>query len=66
MYTNRVFEIINKTLPSKRDELEISSVNNVFVKDGTCDYAILKDSWADAGTMDSYHNTNRIVYQGAG
>ena len=62
MYSNKVFDAISDIEPSLRGEYEISSVNNIFIKSGDCDYYILKDLWIDAGTMDSYHKTNWIMY----
>jgi len=62
MYTNEVFNIIENSTPSERGEYEITSINNEFIKNESCGYTILKARWADAGTMDSYHNTNILVY----
>jgi len=61
-YSNKVFDIIEKTTPSDRGEYEISTVNNVFLESFLCDYVILQERWADAGTMDSYNSTNTLVY----
>ncbi len=61
-YSNKVFDIIESVEKSPRGEYEITSVNNCFVKDNSCEYIILKDRWTDAGTMDSYHATNTAVY----
>ena len=62
MYTNKVFDILEEIGPSERGEYEISSVNNAFIERTSCDYVMLKERWADAGTMDSYHATNSLVY----
>ena len=62
-YTNKVFDVIDSTTPSERGEYEISTVNNVFIENKSCNYAVLKDRWVDAGTMDTYHKTNWIVYK---
>ena len=61
-YTNRVFDIIKSAPMSKRGEYEITSINNRFVEQGTCGYSILQDRWVDAGTLDSYHVTNTLIY----
>ena len=63
MYSNKVFNAIKTIKKSRRGEYEITSVNNYLIKNGSSDYSVLKDSWVDAGTMDSYHRTNRIVYE---
>ena len=53
MYDARVFEYIRQLKPSKRGELEISDVNNLYLAQGTLEYDILKGYWTDAGTFDS-------------
>jgi len=62
-YTNKVFDVLDGTTPSDRGEYEITSVNNVFIQDNSCGHATLKGLWVDAGTMDSYHRTNWLVYK---
>tara|TARA_R110002167_G_scaffold71952_5_gene202815 strand:- start:3999 stop:4721 length:723 start_codon:yes stop_codon:yes gene_type:complete len=64
-YSEKVFDAIESIGPSPRGEYEITSVNNVFIKKGKCDYAILKNSWADAGTMNSYHKTSWLMHKGS-
>lgn len=61
-YTNKVFDVIEKIKPSERGEYEISTVNNFFIENNSCDHANLNERWADAGTMDSYHTTNSMAY----
>lgn len=58
MYDNRVFDVIKMLMPSKRGELEITDVNNWYVKDGSLSYDILEGWWSDAGTFSSLLNTN--------
>ena len=65
LYTNKVFEAIKNSKPSDRGEYEITTINNVFIENGSCGYAVLKERWSDAGTMDSYHATNWAVYKDA-
>jgi glucose-1-phosphate thymidylyltransferase len=62
-YTKEVFDIIDKIGISDRGEYEITNVNNVFINNKQCSHAILEDKWVDAGTMDSYHNTNWLMYK---
>jgi len=50
MYDSDVFEIIKTLKPSDRGELEITDVNNEYIRRGTMKYSILKGWWADAGT----------------
>ncbi|HUJ09428.1 MAG TPA: sugar phosphate nucleotidyltransferase [Verrucomicrobiae bacterium] len=49
MYDGSVFDIIKKLKPSRRGELEITDVNNAYVKRGELAYEILDGWWADAG-----------------
>lgn len=50
MYDNDVFKIIRSLKPSDRGELEITDVNNEYIKRGTMAYSILEGWWTDAGT----------------
>ena len=61
--SNKVFDIIQKVEISERGEYEITGVNNLFLEKHVCDYVTLKERWVDAGTMDSYHKTNWLVYK---
>lgn len=56
MYDNSVFEIIRKLKPSRRGELEITDVNNAYIKAGTMKYSILRGGWADAGESIAAYN----------
>lgn len=49
MYDGRVFDFIKNLAPSKRDELEVTDLNNFYVKEGTMECKII-DWWIDAGT----------------
>lgn len=53
IYDSSVFEIIHTIKPSGRGELEITDVNNAYVKKGAMSYAILTGFWTDAGTFDT-------------
>jgi glucose-1-phosphate thymidylyltransferase len=58
MYDNRVFDIIRTLKPSRRGELEITDVNNAYIKMGLMSYEKLAGRWADAGeSIDSYNDT---------
>jgi len=50
MYDNQVFKFIKNLKPSKRGELEITDLNNCYVKQGTMTCEVMKGWWADAGT----------------
>jgi len=49
MYDAAVFDIIRTLKPSRRSELEITDVNNSYIRHGALEYEILDGWWADAG-----------------
>jgi len=53
MYDNKVFDYISQCAPSARGELEITDVNNFYIKNGALSWAILDGHWLDAGTFDT-------------
>ncbi len=65
LYDNTVFKKIRGLKPSKRGELEITGVNNAYIKEGSLRYHIIKGEWADAGTFDSLHRANILARKNA-
>ncbi|GAB2669932.1 sugar phosphate nucleotidyltransferase [Paenibacillus thermoaerophilus] len=61
MYDSQVFDIIKSLSPSSRGELEITDVNNAYVKKDLLTYDILPSWWTDAGTFPSYAKANQLV-----
>ncbi|RPJ55060.1 MAG: spore coat protein [Acidobacteria bacterium] len=61
MYDPRVFEIIRTLKPSGRGELEITDVNNRYIKEGSMTYDILEGWWTDAGTIESLLRATNLV-----
>jgi glucose-1-phosphate thymidylyltransferase len=61
MYDENVFDIIKTLKPSRRGELEITDVNNAYIRGGTLEYDILKGWWTDSGTFDSLLRANMLV-----
>ncbi len=49
MYDNNVFKIIKTLKPSQRGELEITDVNNFYIKERSATHDVLKGFWIDAG-----------------
>jgi glucose-1-phosphate thymidylyltransferase len=61
MYDGKVFDVIRRIKPSKRGELEITDVNNAYIKKGTMTYQIVKKAWTDAGTFESLLRASNLV-----
>ncbi len=61
MYDGSVFEKIKKLVPSGRGELEITDVNNAYIREGTLTYSFLEGWWTDAGTFDSLRRATNLV-----
>jgi len=51
IYDNQVFECIRQCRPSARGEIEITDVNNFYIKAGKIRWEMLKGYWLDAGTF---------------
>jgi glucose-1-phosphate thymidylyltransferase len=63
LYDPDVFEIIKTLKPSGRGELEITDVNNAYIRKGALQYSILKGFWSDAGTFESLLRAGNLVQQ---
>jgi glucose-1-phosphate thymidylyltransferase len=64
MYDPAVFDIIRTLKPSGRGELEITDVNNAYIKRGQLSYDVLDGWWADAGAShDKLLETSLLVAQ---
>jgi glucose-1-phosphate thymidylyltransferase len=61
MYDSSVFNIIKTLKPSVRGELEITDVNNEYIRRGTLTSNILTGWWTDAGTLESLAYANKLV-----
>jgi glucose-1-phosphate thymidylyltransferase len=61
LYDNRVFDIIRQLKPSGRGELEITDVNNAYIKRKEMTYYTIGGEWTDAGTFDSLLKANMIA-----
>jgi glucose-1-phosphate thymidylyltransferase len=61
MYGPDVFSVIKTQKPSARGELEITDVNNYFVRKGVLEYSIIKGFWGDAGTPYSLYQTSKYI-----
>ena len=61
IYPPDVFTLIKTLKPSRRGELEITDVNNFYLKEGRMGYSTLDGYWTDAGTLDSLDVANDLV-----
>ncbi len=61
IYDKTVFDRIRKLKPSKRGELEITEVNDEYVKEGQMDVCYVKGFWSDAGTFESLFRASELV-----
>jgi glucose-1-phosphate thymidylyltransferase len=61
MYDTSVFDKIRDVIPSRRGELEITDVNNLYIADGTLTFAMLEGWWTDAGTFESLLRAQNLV-----
>jgi glucose-1-phosphate thymidylyltransferase len=68
LYDNEVFAFVAGLSPSARGELEITDVNNEYIRRGSLHFDVIAGYWADCGeSFDSYLRTNNLVAQyGAG
>jgi glucose-1-phosphate thymidylyltransferase len=61
MYDGRVFDFIRMLLPSRRGELEVTDLNNIYIEEGTMTCDVLKGWWTDAGTPASKLKASILV-----
>jgi len=53
MYDSSVFDVVKSLKPSNRNELEITDVNNEYIRRGCMTSDVLNGWWTDAGTFES-------------
>lgn len=63
MYDETVFQKISTCTPSGRGELEITDVNNAYIREGTMTWSALDGWWTDAGTFESLLRAANLVAQ---
>jgi glucose-1-phosphate thymidylyltransferase len=50
--------------PSARGELEVTDINNAYIRKGTMTYSVLKGFWADAGeSIEALAEAGRRVFE---
>ena len=60
-YDPKVFDIIKTLKPSARGELEVTDINNAYLRKGLLQYDVMKGWWSDAGTFESLTYVNELV-----
>ncbi|MGH9665291.1 MAG: sugar phosphate nucleotidyltransferase [Bryobacteraceae bacterium] len=66
MYDGTVFDKIRDLVPSQRNELEITDVNNAYIREGTLTFGHLDGWWTDAGTFESLLRAANLVAESKG
>ncbi len=62
-YDASVFDIVKTLEPSGRGELEITDVNNEYIRRGTMKSSIMTGWWSDAGTFQSLAHVQTLIKQ---
>ena len=65
MYDPSVFDKIKTLVPSGRGELEITDVNNAYIREGSMTFSFLEGWWTDAGTFESLLRAANLAAQSA-
>jgi glucose-1-phosphate thymidylyltransferase len=58
VYDKHVFDIIKTLKPSARGQLEVTDINNAYIKEGKLKWEELDGFWTDAGTSASLFKAN--------
>jgi glucose-1-phosphate thymidylyltransferase len=63
MYDETVFDKTRTLKPSARGELEITDVNNAYIREGNMTFDYLDGWWTDAGTFESLIRAANLVHR---
>jgi glucose-1-phosphate thymidylyltransferase len=63
LYDNRVIQYAKELQPSARGEIEITDINNRYLKDKELKVDFIEGVWQDAGTFDSLLEANKYWQQ---
>ncbi|MCH8268507.1 MAG: NTP transferase domain-containing protein [Acidobacteria bacterium] len=64
-YDSTVFQRVSRLVPSGRNELEITDLNNSYLAEGKLSHSILDGWWTDAGTFESLRLASNLVAETA-
>jgi glucose-1-phosphate thymidylyltransferase len=59
LYDQTVFDKIRRLKPSARGELEVTDLNNLYLKEGKLKWSLLRGFWSDAGTFETLFEVNK-------
>jgi dTDP-glucose pyrophosphorylase len=62
-YDNRVVEYAKNLKPSARGEIEITDLNNIYLRNNEMRVNIFGGMWEDAGTFESLVRVNWMMYE---
>jgi len=63
IYDEHAFEIISNLQPSKRGELEVTDLNNTYLRQGKLTARPVRGFWSDAGTFQSLQQATEFFSQ---
>lgn len=65
VYDEKCFEYASRVKPSKRNEYEVTDLNNMYLSDGELNLVQLskKNFWLDAGTSEGLFKASEYVYK---
>jgi glucose-1-phosphate thymidylyltransferase len=63
LYTPHVFKLLPTLLPSKRNELEITDINNWYVNSNSMGSTMLQSYWHDMGTPEAVRETENYIWE---
>ncbi len=66
LYDPQVFDIIKTLKPSGRGELEITDVNNAYIRKGQMTCSNLRGWWSDCGTFESLLRASQLAARSRG
>lgn len=65
LFDEKACKLVKSLRPSKRGELEIVDLHNIYLASGELQAEVLKGEWIDAGTFESLHRASVIVREQA-